>query len=160
MTSSPYNNQSNKAAKKSFDTFKRMFKKSKNKTIKELCYSLNNLRRVGQKASPMELFYDRGIYGDFLNQFSKDCEVKQTIENLVQKQFEIPSPKGRFNHDQFSEGDLVRIRNVANSGIWDISQELLGCSTCADNSAYQDKRDNRAIYLRNRTNIHQSSISQ
>ena len=40
--------------------------------IEELCHNLNNTRRVGFSASPMEIFFNRPVKGHLTNQFIKE----------------------------------------------------------------------------------------
>ena len=64
----------------SVDTLKNMIRKEKKMKIEVLCHNLNNTRRVGYSAYPMEMFFNRLVKGQLPNQFVKENAIRQSIE--------------------------------------------------------------------------------
>ena len=100
VESSPHYHQRNDAAQKSVDVIKQILRKDKKKTVEELCFNLNNISSARPKSSPMEMFFQRKVCGMLPNQFSRDCAIKEAIEQRVKKPFEIATHKVRFNRNQ------------------------------------------------------------
>ena len=119
---SPYRYQGDGMAEKSVDTLKNMIRKKKMR-ITELCHNLNNTRRVGYSASPMEMFFKRPVKGHLPNQFARENDTRLSVEGRITEQFKTALKKGWYNRDKFFKGDLVRVQSP--KGTWDIHREVM-----------------------------------
>ena len=77
---SPHYHQGSGIAEKLVDTLKHMIQKVPKATISEACFKLNNMIRPGSKATPLSFFFGRHFCGHLLNQFNKECKIKETIQ--------------------------------------------------------------------------------
>ena len=59
----------------------------------------------------MEMFFNRPVKGHLTNQFAKENEIRKAVERHIKNQFKNALKKGHYNRDEFTEGDLVRIRS-------------------------------------------------
>ena len=63
--------------------------KDRKSRVEELCYDLNNMRRIEFKASPRKMFFNRPVKGHLPNQFAKENEIRESIEKRISNQFEV-----------------------------------------------------------------------
>ena len=98
-----------------------MLCKDKKTKIEELCHPLNNMRRVGFSAYPMEMFFNRPVKGHLMNQFAGENEIWKSVEKQIINQFKHALKKGWYNRDNIVEGDLVGVRSPWSE--WDIIGE-------------------------------------
>ena len=138
LCASPTITKGTNKKKKSVDTLKlMMLNDNKSSSFGELCYSLNCQKRVGQKASPIEMFFGRSIKSNMPDQFTNEFKIQETFEKRVQKQIDIAQRKRQYSREQFKVGDEVLIRNNVSGRKWNILGKVIVCEEAAEKTYLQ-----------------------
>ena len=112
------------------------------------------------KSSPIEMYFRRAVQGVVTNQFSCKCAVKEAIQQLVQKEFNIATLKGSFIRDHFKNGDPVQVKNITGVGICDIKGVIVWCQTATDRTSKVIYSMGRTTYQRNGSHILHRAVTQ
>ena len=71
----------------------------------------------------MEMFYNRPVKGHLPNRFVKEHTIRKLVEKRITNQFKSALKKGRYNRDEFIEGNKVRVHSP--KGTCDIHGEVV-----------------------------------
>ena len=64
----------------------------------------------------MEMFFNRPVKGQLPNQFVRENAIRQSDEKRITDKFKAALRKGKYNRDDFKEGDQVRVRSPKGIG--------------------------------------------